>query len=211
MGVSPVGLGFQTRFVQFMNVQPMSSPRLPDTSLIRYNVWIFLIFLKRFFLEKKFSWFFGHKIIKLEDYFTPSFFTNREWAPRLWVEFERRIDSSTQFNLLNKVECPTSSMDWIRAFTLGFVQPDDHSTLISVSKLKKKRFLWNMHFDTIDKNEILVFELKKHFDLYIVEYNSVNHADAFVNFVDSRVFIVSKDIIWKFYLRLDHCQSEVIN
>jgi hypothetical protein len=84
-------------------------------------------------------------------------------------------------------------------------------TLISVNKLKKKKFLWNMHFNTIDKNEILVFELKKHFDLYIVEYNLVNHADAFTNFVDSRVFIVLKDIFWKFHFRFDHYQSKVIN
>jgi hypothetical protein len=83
--------------------------------------------------------------------------------------------------------------------------------LISINKLKKKRFLWNMHFDTVDKNDVLVFELKKHFDLYIVEYNSVDHADAFANFVDSRVLIISKDTFWKFHLRLDHCQSEVIN
>jgi hypothetical protein len=51
-----------------------------------------------------------------------------------------------------------------------------------------------MHFDTVDKNDVSVFELKEHFDLYIVEYNSVDHADAFANFVDSRVFIISKDI-----------------
>jgi hypothetical protein len=83
--------------------------------------------------------------------------------------------------------------------------------LISINKLKKKKFLWNMHFDTIDKNNVLVFELKEHFDLYIVEYNSVDHANAFANFVDSRVLIVSKDTFWKFHLRLDHCQSEIIN
>jgi hypothetical protein len=56
MSVGSVGLGFQTQFVQPMNAQPMNaqpmgSPRLPDTSLIRYNVWIFLIFLKKKFLE----------------------------------------------------------------------------------------------------------------------------------------------------------------
>jgi hypothetical protein len=84
-------------------------------------------------------------------------------------------------------------------------------TLISINKLKKKRFLWNMHIDTVDKNDVLVFELKKHFDLYIVEYNSVDHADAFTNFVDSRVLIILKDTFWKFHLRLDYCQSEVIN
>jgi hypothetical protein len=83
--------------------------------------------------------------------------------------------------------------------------------LISINKLKKKKFLWNMHFDTVDKNDVLVFELKKHFDLYIVEYNSVDHVDAFANFVDSRALIVSKDTFWKFHFRLDHCQLEVIN
>jgi hypothetical protein len=40
--------------------------------------------------------------------------------------------------------------------------------LISINKLKKKRFSWNMHFDTVDKNDVLVFELREHFDLYIV-------------------------------------------
>jgi hypothetical protein len=68
-----------------------------------------------------------------------------------------------------------------------------------------------MHFDIVDKNDVLIFELKKHFDLYIVEYNSVDHVDAFANFIDSRVLIVLKDIFWKFHLRLDHCQSEIIN
>jgi hypothetical protein len=82
---------------------------------------------------------------------------------------------------------------------------------ISVNKLKKKKFLWNMHFDTIDKNKILVFELKEHFDFYIVEYNLVNQANAFTNFVDSRVLIVLKNILWKFHFRFNHCQSEVIN
>jgi hypothetical protein len=132
MSVGSVGLGFQTRFVQPINAQPMSSPRLFDTSLIRYNVWVFLIFLKSFFLEKYFSWVFDHKIIKLEDYFTFSFFSNRGWAPRLWVEFGRRKNSSTQLNSLNKVECPTPSMSWIGAPTSGFVQPNDHPTFNSI-------------------------------------------------------------------------------
>jgi hypothetical protein len=83
--------------------------------------------------------------------------------------------------------------------------------LISINKLKKKKFLWNMHFDTVDRNDVLVFKLKKHFDLYIVEYNSINHANAFANFVDSSILIISKNTLWKFHLRLDHCQSEVIN
>jgi hypothetical protein len=83
--------------------------------------------------------------------------------------------------------------------------------LISINKLKKKNFLWNMHFDTVDKNDVLVFELKEHFDLYIVEYNSIDHVDAFVNFVDSRVLVISKDTFWKFHLRLEHCLSEIIN
>jgi hypothetical protein len=84
---------------------------------------------------------------------------------------------------------------------------------ISINKLKKKKFLWNMHFDTVDKNDVLVFELKKHFDLYIVEYNSVEHVDIYANFVDSKdsTFVVLKDILWQFHLRLDHCQLEVIN
>jgi hypothetical protein len=86
-------------------------------------------------------------------------------------------------------------------------------TLISINKLKKKKFLWNMHFDTIDKNEILVFELKEHFDVYIVEYNSIEHVEIYANFVNFKdsTFVVSKDTLWKFYLRLYHCQSEVIN
>jgi hypothetical protein len=128
MSVGSIGLGFQTRFVQLMNAQLMSSSRLFDTSLIRYNVWIFLIFLKSFFLENFFSWFFSHKIIKLEDYFTPSFFSNRGWAPRLWVGFGRRTDSSIQPNPLNKVGCLIPSMGWVEALTSGFVQPDDHPT-----------------------------------------------------------------------------------
>jgi hypothetical protein len=131
MNVSSVGLDFQTRFVQLMNAQLMSSSRLFDTSLVRYNVWIFLIFLKRFFVEKIFSWFFNRKIIKLEDYFTSCFFSNREWAPRLWVEFERRTDSSTQLNSLNKVKCSISSMSWIEALTSSFVQLDDYFRLAS--------------------------------------------------------------------------------
>jgi hypothetical protein len=67
--------------------------------------------------------------------------------------------------------------------------------LISINKLKKKKFLWNMHFDTVDKNDVLVFELKKHFDLYIVEYNSIEHVEIYANFVDSRnsTFVVLKD------------------
>jgi hypothetical protein len=83
--------------------------------------------------------------------------------------------------------------------------------LISINKLKKKKFLWDTHFNTIDKNDVLVFELKEHFDLYIVEFNSVDHINVFANFVDSRALIVLKNILWKFHLRLDHCQSEVIN
>jgi hypothetical protein len=85
--------------------------------------------------------------------------------------------------------------------------------LILINKLKKKKFLWNMHFDTIDKNDVLVFELKKHFDLYIVEYNSVEHVEIYANFVNSKnsTFVVLKGIFWKFHLRLDHCQSKVIN
>jgi hypothetical protein len=69
--------------------------------------------------------------------------------------------------------------------------------LISINKLKKKRFLWNMHFDTIDKNETLVFELKEHFNFYIVEYNSVEHVEIYANFVDSKdsTFVVSKDTL----------------
>jgi hypothetical protein len=68
------------------------------------------------------------KIIKLEDYFTPSFFSNRGWAPRLWVGFERRTDSSTQLNPLNKVGRSNPLMSWIRTPTSSFVQLDDHST-----------------------------------------------------------------------------------
>jgi hypothetical protein len=70
-------------------------------------------------------------------------------------------------------------------------------TLISINKLKEKKFLWNMHFDTVDKNDVLVFELKKHFDLYIVEYNSVEHVEIYANFVDSRdsTFVVLKDTL----------------
>jgi hypothetical protein len=128
MNVGSIGLGIQTRFVQPMNAHLMSSPRKPDTSLIRYNVWIFLIFWKSYILEKKISWFFGHKIIKLEDYFTPSFFSNRGWAPRLWVGFERRTGLSIQPNSLNKVGCSTPSMSWVGALTSGFVQPNDQST-----------------------------------------------------------------------------------
>jgi hypothetical protein len=131
MSVNSIELNFQTRFVQFMNAQFMSSSRLFDTSLIRYNVWIFLIFLKSFFLEKYFSWIFDHKIIKLEDYFTFSFFSNREWASRLWIEFERRTDSSTQFNSLNKVECSISSMSWIETLTSNFVQLDEWRIFIN--------------------------------------------------------------------------------
>jgi hypothetical protein len=132
MNVGSVGLGFQTRFVQSMNAQLMGSPRLFDTSLIRYNVWIFLIFLKSFFLDKNFSWFFDHTIIKLKDYFLPPFFSNRGWAPRLWVGFGRRTDSSTQLNPLDKVECPTPPMGWVGAPTSGFVQPDDHPNSVFI-------------------------------------------------------------------------------
>jgi hypothetical protein len=63
-----------------------------------------------------------------------------------------------------------------------------------------------MHFDTVDKNDVFVFELKKHFDLYIVEYNSIEHVEIYANFVDSKdsTFVVLKDTFWKFHLRLDH-------
>jgi hypothetical protein len=140
--VGPVGLGFQTRFVQPMNAQLRGSPRLSDTSLIRYNVWIFLIFLKSFFLEKYFSWIFSHKIIKLEDYFTPSFFSNRGWAPRLWVGFERRTGSLTQLNPLDKVGCPTPPMGLIGAPTSGFVQPDDYPNWDRCWAIFSSDFLW---------------------------------------------------------------------
>jgi hypothetical protein len=52
-----------------------------------------------------------------------------------------------------------------------------------------------MHFDTVNKNDVLVFELKKHFDFYIVEYNSVEHVEIYANFVDSKdsTFVVLKD------------------
>jgi hypothetical protein len=86
-------------------------------------------------------------------------------------------------------------------------------TLILINKLKKKKFLWNMHFDTIDKNDVFVFELKEHFDFYIIEYNSVEHVEIYANFVNFKdsTFVVLKNTFWKFHLRLDYCQSEIIN
>ena len=91
--------------------------------------------------------------------------------------------------------------------------PDSSVTLISVSKLKKDGFLWNMHTDTVEKKGISIFELEEHFGLYTAEYRPVGHAGAFANFVGSRVSAdaIPKGTPWKFHLRLGHCQPEVIN
>ena len=72
---------------------------------------------------------------------------------------------------------------------------DSLMTLISISKLKKKEFLWNMHTNTIEKKRTLIFELKEHFDFYTIEYRLVDHVDAFANFVDFRVSTVFNEIL----------------
>jgi hypothetical protein len=85
--------------------------------------------------------------------------------------------------------------------------------LISIKLLKDEKALWNMHIDTIDVKDTLIFELEEHFELYTIEYISSDHVETYVNFVESRENInaVSKEISWKFHLRLKHCQSEMIN
>jgi hypothetical protein len=86
--------------------------------------------------------------------------------------------------------------------------------LISIKLLKDEKTLWNMHIDTIDVKDTLIFKLEEHFKLYIIEYISSDHVETFVNFVKSReenINAVLKEISWKFHLRLKHCQSEIIN
>jgi hypothetical protein len=86
-------------------------------------------------------------------------------------------------------------------------------TLVSIKLLKNEKMLWNMHINTIDIKDTLIFELEEHFELYTIEYISSDYVETYVNFVESRENInaVSKEISWKFHLRLDHCQLEIIN
>jgi hypothetical protein len=86
-------------------------------------------------------------------------------------------------------------------------------TLISIKLLKEEKALWNINIDTIDVKDTLIFELEEHFKFYTIEYISFDHVETYVNFVESRENInaVSKEISWKFHLRLDHCQLEMIN
>jgi hypothetical protein len=84
--------------------------------------------------------------------------------------------------------------------------------LISIKLLKNEKALWNMHIDTINVKDTLIFELEEHFKLYIIEYISFDHIETYVNFVETRnINTVLKETSWKFHLCLDHCQLEIIN
>jgi hypothetical protein len=86
--------------------------------------------------------------------------------------------------------------------------------LVSIKLLKDEKALWNMHIDTIDVKDTFIFKLEEHFELYTIEYISSDHVETYVNFIESKeenINAVSKEISWKFHLRLDHCQSEIIN
>jgi hypothetical protein len=86
--------------------------------------------------------------------------------------------------------------------------------LVSIKLLKDEKTLWNMHIDTIDVKDTFIFEFEEHFEFYIIEYISFNHVETYINFVKSRkenINAIWKEISWKFHLRLDHCQLEIIN
>jgi hypothetical protein len=58
--------------------------------------------------------------------------------------------------------------------------------LVSIKLLKDEKTLLNMHIDTIDVKDTLIFELEEHFELYIIEYISSDYVETYVDFVESR-------------------------
>jgi hypothetical protein len=72
-------------------------------------------------------------------------------------------------------------------------------TFVSIKLLKDEKALWNMHIDTIDVKDTLIFELEEYFELYTIEYISSDHVEIYVNFVESRkenINAVLKEISW---------------
>jgi hypothetical protein len=96
------------------------------------------------------------------------FFSNRGWAPRLWVGFGRWTGPSTQFNSLNKVGCLTSSMGWIGTLTSSFVQLDDHSNNSSV--IRRNLNILIIKAKVLNCVIMLVFR----FSIYIISRSLLN-------------------------------------
>jgi hypothetical protein len=82
--------------------------------------------------------------------------------------------------------------------------------LMFVTRLKKQDFVWNMYKKTLMNKSIdaIICDIEKKHDLFFLKYRSV---EKFVNAVQSRKNILAKTISWNCHLRLEHCQSEMIN
>ncbi len=82
--------------------------------------------------------------------------------------------------------------------------------LMFVTRLKKQYFVWNMYKKALMNKSIdaVICDIEKKHDLSLLKYRSI---EKFVNAVQFRKNILAKTISWNWHLRLEHCQSEMIN
>jgi hypothetical protein len=82
--------------------------------------------------------------------------------------------------------------------------------LMFVARFKKQDFIWNMYKKTLMMKsiDVMICDIKKKHDLFFLKYRFV---EKFVNAVQSHKKILTKTILWNWYLRLKHCRSKMIN
>jgi hypothetical protein len=82
--------------------------------------------------------------------------------------------------------------------------------LMSVTRLKKQDFVWNMYKKTlmIKSIDVVICDIEKKHDLLFLKYRFV---EKFVNAIQSHKKILTKTISWNWHLRLEHCRSKMIN
>jgi hypothetical protein len=82
--------------------------------------------------------------------------------------------------------------------------------LMFVTRLKKQDFVWDMYKKTlmIKSIDVMICDIENKHDLFLLKYRFV---EKFVNTIQSHKKILTKTILWNWYLRLKHCRSKMIN
>jgi hypothetical protein len=82
--------------------------------------------------------------------------------------------------------------------------------LMFVTRLKKQDFVWDMYKKAlmIKSIDAVRCDIEKKHDLFLLKYRFV---EKFINAIQFHKKILAKTTFWNWYLRLEHCRSEMIN
>jgi hypothetical protein len=166
------------------------------------------------FINKTFNNFLWRSVIYDSDYKNSFIYDQNQFVNKMTSAHEM-IDTSNDFILIEKYEImlvidrineKNRRMFFDNIVYVSFIDV----ILMFVTRLKKQDFVWNMYKKTlmIKSIDAMICDIEKKHDLSFLKYRSI---EKFVNAVQSHKKILAKTIFWNWYLRLNHCRSEIIN